>query len=129
MSDERPNTIISITAPEVPLPAGHYSHAVKTGNLVFVSGVLPVTVTPGADFSAQARAALELCRSILAAAGCGWEQVAQCTAYIVGVEYWPVFNHIYAQYLGAHKPARAIIPVAELHHDYLIEIQLTAACR
>ncbi|NDL65853.1 RidA family protein [Acerihabitans arboris] len=128
MPEEKTTLLHSIMTLEAPPPAGHYSHAVKTGNLVFVSGVLPVTVSPEADFTAQARAALDLCQHILAAAGCGWAQVAQCTAYIAGVEHWPTFNHIYAQYLQAHKPARAIIPVPELHHNYLVEIQLTAVC-
>ncbi|MEN3258670.1 RidA family protein [Sodalis endosymbiont of Spalangia cameroni] len=115
-----------ITAPDVPPPAGHYSHAVKTGNWVFVSGVLPVTVTPEADFAAQTEAALRQCQQILAAAGCGWPQVAQCTAYIVGITHWPVFNQCYAHFLQHHKPARAVVPVPALHHGYLIEIQLTA---
>ncbi|MBD1553087.1 RidA family protein [Pseudomonas typographi] len=116
-----------ITAAGVPAPAGHYSHAVKVGDLVYVSGVLPVTVAPEADFVAQAHAAMVLCEKILQAAGCTWAQVAQSTVYIAGVKYWPAFNEIYAQYLQAHKPARVIVPVPELHHGYLVEIQLTAA--
>lgn len=88
--------------------------------------MLPVTVSPQASFTAQAEAALNLCRHILAAADCGWPQVVQCTAYIVGIDHWPDFNRLYAQFLQDYKPARALMPVPALHHGYLIEIQLTA---
>lgn len=128
MSEQKNLALLSIEASDVPAPAGHYSHAMKVGDLVYVSGVLPVTVSPQADFTTQAHAAMESCQKILAAAGCTWTQVAQCTVYIAGVEYWPSFNEIYAHYLQAHKPARAIVPVPELHHGYLVEIQLTAVC-
>ncbi|MGL9774318.1 MAG: RidA family protein [Sodalis sp. (in: enterobacteria)] len=50
----------------------------------------------------------------------------QCTAYIVGIDHWPDFNRLYAQFLQDHKPARAVVPVPALHHGYLIKIQLTA---
>ncbi|MGL9774317.1 MAG: RidA family protein [Sodalis sp. (in: enterobacteria)] len=73
MTDTSHVALQCITAPDVPPPAGHYSHAVKAGNWIFVSGVLPVTASPKADFAAQAEAALNLCR--LAAADCGWPQV------------------------------------------------------
>jgi enamine deaminase RidA (YjgF/YER057c/UK114 family) len=44
----------------------------------------------------------------------------------VGVERWPEFNAIYAEIMGHHKPARAVVPVPELHYGFLIEIQLIA---
>jgi endoribonuclease L-PSP len=48
------------------------------------------------------------------------------TAYLVGVEYWPAFNAIYAEVLGNHRPARAVVPVPALHHGYLIELEAIA---
>lgn len=117
-----------ITAPSVPQPGGHYSHAARVGNLLFVSGVLPVAVRPSDSFEVQARAAMDQCQQVLEAAGCGWQHVAQSTIYIAGVAYWPEFNGIYAQYLKSHRPARAIVPVPELHHGYLVEVQVTAVC-
>ena len=48
--------------------------------------------------------------------------------YIVGVDHWPAFNDIYARFMGPHKPARAVVPVPELHHGFLVEVQMTA-CR
>ena len=45
------------------------------------------------------------------------------TAYIVGVENWPAFNRVYTEAFGNAKPARTVVPVAELHHGYLVEIE------
>lgn len=114
-----------IQAPSLPAPAGHYAQAVEAQGFVFVSGVLPAADAVG--FEAQARDALSRCHQVLLAAGCGWSDVVQCTAYIVGVAHWPSFNAVYADTFGAHRPARAVVPVPELHHGALIEIQLIAA--
>jgi 2-iminobutanoate/2-iminopropanoate deaminase len=116
---------------DAPQPAGHYSQAVGAGGFVFLSGMLPdraLTDPCRTGFTAQAEAVLRQCRAVLAAAGCTFADVVQCTAYIVGVEHWPAFDEVYAGFLGAHKPARAVVPVPQLHHGFLIEVQITA-CR
>lgn len=117
-----------IQSSKVPAPAGHYSQAVEAGGLVFVSGVLPGKPAEGEteSFERQVRASFAQCTNILAAAGCSLSDVVQCTAYLVGVERWPEFNAIYADIMGDHKPARAVVPVPELHYGFLIEIQLVA---
>jgi len=51
------------------------------------------------------------------------------TAYIVGVENWPAFNRIYAEVFGDAKPARTVVPVPELHHGYLVEVEAIAVRR
>jgi 2-iminobutanoate/2-iminopropanoate deaminase len=115
---------------EAPAPAGHYSQAVVSGGLVFVSGTLPSTKPPeraAASFEDQARAVLQHCERVLAAAGCRLDDVVQCTAYVVGIDNWPCFNRVYGEKFGAHRPARAVVPVPELHHGFLIEVQMTAA--
>jgi 2-iminobutanoate/2-iminopropanoate deaminase len=60
-------------------------------------------------------------------AGSSPERVLRVTAYVVGVENWPVFNRIYAELFGAAKPARTVVPVPELHHGYLVEIEAVAS--
>ncbi len=119
----------TIFTEEAPAPAGHYSQAVEASGLVFVSGTLPSTKPPEgppAGFEDQARAVLQHCERILAAAGCRLEDVVQCTAYVADIGSWPVFNRVYAERFGSHRPARAVVPVPELHHGYLIEVQMTA---
>lgn len=110
---------------------GHYVQATSFGNLVFVSGQLPVqpdgTHTFSGSFDVQARQAINNLLEIVKEAGSSISQLLKVTVYIVGVEYWPEFNKIYAEMLGDVKPARAIVPVPELHHGYLVEIDAIAA--
>ncbi|WP_353194637.1 RidA family protein [Pusillimonas noertemannii] len=107
-------------------PAGHYSPAVVCNGFVFLSGVLPATRQPD-DFKAEVGQVLEQSKKILARSGCGLADVVQCTAYIVGTGNWPAFNEVYASFFEQHKPARTVVPVPELHHGSLVEIQMIAA--
>ena len=117
-----------ITAATAPPAGGHYAHAVESNGLVFVSGVVPGKLAEGMvdSFERQTRRALGHCLAILNEAGCSFEQVVQTTVYIVGVAYWAEFNMIYQEVFGQHRPARAVVPVPELHHGFLIEIQMVA---
>jgi 2-iminobutanoate/2-iminopropanoate deaminase len=117
-----------IQAPGLPAPAGHYAQAVAAGGLVFLSGILPsrAELDAGAPFTQQCASVLAQCRQVLDAAGCTLGDVVQCTAYIVDVENWPAFNAVYAEAFGAHKPARAVVPVPALHHGFLVELQVVA---
>lgn len=117
-----------VQSPDLPAPAGHYSQAVAAGGLVFLSGILPAaSADPAtAGFEAQCGSVFEQCEKVLRAAGCGFADVVQCTAYIVGVENWPAFNALYASVFGTHKPARAVVPVPGLHYGFMVEVQLVA---
>lgn len=120
-----------IQSAELPPPAGHYSQAVAAGGLVFLSGILPARadVDPAAGFDAQCASVFDQCGKVLRAAGCEFEDVVQCTAYIAGVEHWPAFNACYARVFGEHRPARAVVPVPALHYGFLVEVQLVAQRR
>lgn len=122
-----------IIVPGSAAPAGHYSAGVRHGGLVYVSGQLGAradgTHTADEPFEVQVRAALDNVLRVLDAAGLGPADVVKVTAYIVGVENWPRFNAIYAEVMGEAKPARAVVPVPELHYGYLIELEAIAACR
>ncbi|MET0859218.1 MAG: RidA family protein, partial [Telluria sp.] len=115
-----------IQSTELPVPGGHYSQAVEANGLVFVSGILPsaVAVDALADFDKQCASVFDQAEKVLRAAGCGFADVVQCTAYLVGVDNWGAFDALYAGVFGAHKPARAVVPVPALHFGYLIELQL-----
>ena len=77
-------------------------------------------------FEVQAHQALANIIAIVEGAGLVRDRIAKVTAYLVGVEYWPAFNAIYAEVLGNHRPARAVVPVPALHHGYLIELEAIA---
>lgn len=119
-----------IATDRAPAPAGHYSQAVASGGFLFISGQLPIrpdgTALAGASFETQAAQAIDNLLAILAAAGGTPAQLVRVTAYIVDVTNWPRFNAVYAARLGEARPARSVVPVPELHHGCLVEIDAMA---
>jgi 2-iminobutanoate/2-iminopropanoate deaminase len=122
-----------ISTEGAPAARGHYSQAVVHGGVVYVAGQLPIV--PGepdrrlAGFDAQAEQVLSNVISILEASGSGADCILKATVYIADVAHWPAFNALYAGRLGAHKPARTVVPVAALHYGYLVEMDVIAALR
>lgn len=115
-----------------PPPKGHYSPAAAFGDLVFVSGQLPARDEqgrPAKDFGEQVRSAMQNLFSVLRSAGCEPADLLKVTAYIVGVEHWDEFNTVYAELMGDSKPARAVVPVPELHFGCLVEVEAIAVRR
>jgi 2-iminobutanoate/2-iminopropanoate deaminase len=113
-----------------PPPAGHYSPAVIANGFVFVSGQLPIP--PGATehkigpIEEQTEVCLRNVERVLKAAGSSLDRVVQMTVYVADGEMWGPVNATYAKVMGAHKPARAVVPVKDLHFGYQIEIQAIA---
>ncbi|MBT2337500.1 RidA family protein [Variovorax paradoxus] len=122
--------ITGILTDRAPTPAGHYTQAVVSGAHVFVSGQLPIRADgrPLDDdgFEAQARQAIQNMLEVVRAAGSSPQQIVKVTAYIVGIANWARFNAVYASMLPDACPARSVVPVAELHHGYLVEIDAIA---
>ena len=111
-------------------PGGHYSHAVAGGAFVFVSGQLPIapdgTKLNEALFAAQARQVLDNVANALAGAGSGINKLVQVRVYVTDIASWPEFNAIYAQWAGDARPARAVVPVPQLHYGFKIEVEAVA---
>jgi reactive intermediate/imine deaminase len=121
----------AISTPAAPAARGHYSQAVVHGGMVYVAGQLPIVPDAPelrlASFEEQARRVIDNVVAILDAAGSGADRIVKATVYIADVAHWPAFNAIYAEKLGAHKPARTVVPVAGLHYGYLVEMDVIAA--
>jgi len=120
-----------IDTTDAPPPRGHYSQAIVHNGLVFVSGQLPIdgdgeimNRAPAAD---QARAVMLNIEKILQAAGSGLDRLLQVTIYVTDIDFWPEVNQAYIEVMGDSKPARAVIPVRELHHGVVLEAQAIAA--
>ena len=111
-------------------PGGHYSHAVVAQGLVFVAGQLPIDASgrklTDARFEDQVRQVLHNVQTALQGAGSSKEKRVQVRVYVTDIALWPAFNQLYAQWLGTHRPARAVVPVPCLHHGLLIELEATA---
>jgi 2-iminobutanoate/2-iminopropanoate deaminase len=122
-----------VIAPEVAdlaRPGGHYSHAVRAGGFVFVAGQLPVAPDGRKlnqePFEGQARQVLANVDAALRSAGSSIDKLVQVRVYVTDIGHWPEFNAIYAEWAGAARPARAVVPVPLLHHGFLVEVEATA---
>ena len=120
-----------IYTPDAPTPAGHYSQAVVQDGLVFVAGQLGINPAnpkaPPGSIEEQTTQTLKNIEAILNAAGSSLDRVLSMTVFVSDIELWGAVNQVYTRVLGDHKPARAVVPVKELHYGYQIEIQATAA--
>ncbi len=109
---------------------GHYSQAIASNNLLFISGQLPVSADGSHNhdkpFEKQVELVLANLDAILQAGGSQRSNLLKVTVYITDLSKWGVFNELYAQFLGNHKPARAVVPVPELHYGYQLEIEAIA---
>ncbi len=116
-----------------PRPAGHYSPAIEHDGVVYVSGQLPMSLDTREPFTGdigeQTELALRNVEAVLNAAGSDLRHVLQMTIYVSDMELWGAVNAKYAEVMGDHRPARAIVPVKDLHFDTKIEIQAIAAVK
>ena len=123
----------AVSTDAAPAARGHYSQAIVHAGVAYVAGQLPIV--PGdpdrklADFDAQARQVIANVIAIAEAAGSSRDLILRTTVYIADISHWPAFNAIYAELLGAHRPARTVVPVAQLHYGYLVEMDAVAAVR
>lgn len=112
------------------LPGGHYSHAVKANGFVFVAGQLPIardgSKLMDAPFEQQVQQVLDNVAAALEAAGSATDLLVQVRVYVTDIASWPAFNDIYAKWIGSSRPARAVVPVPQLHYGFKIEIEAVA---
>ena len=108
---------------------GPYSQAVKAGNLVFVSGQLPINAQTGEmpeDIKAQTRESINNIKGILAEVGATLDNVVKTTVYLADMSYFVPMNEVYAEEFKAVYPARAAFAVKELPKQALVEIEVIA---
>lgn len=113
-----------------PAPRGHYAQGITFGELIFVSGQLPIspdgTAGEKGDIESQARQVLDNVSAVLSAAGSGLDKVLKATVYISDIQNWTIVDQVYKEYFGKHTPARAVVPTRELHFGYQIEMEVIA---
>jgi reactive intermediate/imine deaminase len=122
---------IKLTSPDtMASPGGHYSHAVTVNGFVFVAGQLPIardgTKLVDASFEEQVQQTLANVGAALKGAGSSIERLVQVRVYVTDIKAWPAFNAIYAAWIGNTRPARAVVPVPELHFGFKIEVEAVA---
>ncbi|MBD5134069.1 MAG: RidA family protein [Clostridiales bacterium] len=121
----------AIHTDNAPAAIGPYSQAVRWGNVVYVSGQLPIDPATGAfageDIAAQTRQSLTNIKNILAADGLDMSHVVKTTVMLKDIADFGAMNEVYAEFFTAPYPARAAYQVAALPKDARVEIECVAA--
>lgn len=121
-----------IDTPEAPRPRGHYSQAVRCGNMIFLAGQLPVI--PGEDetrfppdMEGQALQVMRNVQAILEAAGATLADIVNVQVLVPGDAQWKPFDEVYARFMGENRPARTVIRGSDMPiPGMLVEVTVTA---
>jgi 2-iminobutanoate/2-iminopropanoate deaminase len=119
-----------IATANAPKAIGPYEQAIKVGEFVYISGQIPLDPKTGnlveGDIKVQTRRVMENLKGILVASGSSLDRVVKATVFLKSIGDFAIMNEIYAEYLGAAKPARSTVAVADLPRGALVEIDLIA---
>jgi 2-iminobutanoate/2-iminopropanoate deaminase len=121
----------SVSSPLAPRPVGPYSAALRSTNLLFVSGQVPLDPTSGrmveGDIAAQTRRVLENVRALLDAANLSFAHVVRTTVFLADMNDFQAMNEVYASFFQEPYPARSTVQAARLPRDARIEIDAIAS--
>jgi 2-iminobutanoate/2-iminopropanoate deaminase len=120
-----------IETDRAPKAVGPYSQAIQCGDLLFVSGQIPIDPATGAfvggDIQTQARRVLDNVKGLLESQGLGMENVVKSTLFITDMKDFGVVNEIYATYFPSPPPARSTVAISGLARDAKIELEVIAS--
>jgi 2-iminobutanoate/2-iminopropanoate deaminase len=120
----------AVSTDAAPAAIGPYSQAIKAGNLLFLSGQIPLDAATGqiveGGIEAQTRQVFHNIGEILKAAGATFDNVVSASVFLADLNEFAKVNEIYATYFSSPAPARATVQVARLPRDCRVEIQVTA---
>lgn len=121
----------AVSTPHAPQAIGPYSQAVRMGDLLFLSGQIPLDPATGAliegDIATQTRRVFQNLGAILEAAGASFAHVARTTVYLADMADFAAMNEVYATFFGSPAPARSTVQAAGLPKNARIEIDLIAS--
>jgi 2-iminobutanoate/2-iminopropanoate deaminase len=119
-----------VTTNQAPSAIGPYSQAIKVGDFVFTSGLLPIDPTTEEIISGgvreQVKRVLDNLKAVLVAAGADITDVTKTTLYIRNMADFGIINEIYGEYFTSKPPARSCVEVARLPKDVLVEVEAIA---
>jgi len=120
----------AVSTDAAPAAIGPYSQAIRAGNMLFLSGQIPIDPKTGSlvdgGIDAQTRQVFHNIGAILTAAGATFDHVVTVGVFLADMNDFAKMNAIYAEYFSSPAPARATVQVARLPKDCLVEIQVTA---
>ena len=120
----------TVSTENAPGAIGPYSQAVKTGNMVFCSGQIPINPATGEfvseNVAEQSRQVLINLSAVLEAAGTSLNNVVKTTVFLADMNDFAAMNEVYARFFSENKPARATVQAARLPRDARVEIECIA---
>jgi 2-iminobutanoate/2-iminopropanoate deaminase len=118
---------------KAPRPVGPYSQAVRAGNLLFISGQIPLDPRTGelvkGDFRCAVERVMENIKAIVEAAGATMDDIVKVTVYIRDMSKFGEFNEAYSKYFRGPPPARVVVEVSRLPLDADVEVEAIAVLR
>jgi 2-iminobutanoate/2-iminopropanoate deaminase len=121
----------AVSSPDAPKAIGPYSQAVRAGQLLFVSGQVPLDPATGqivdGDIAAQTRRVFANLAAVLVAGGRSFADVVRTTVFLADMNDFAAVNEVYGRYFSEPYPARATVQVARLPKDARVEIDLIAS--
>ncbi len=121
----------AVSSPDAPKAIGPYSQAVRAGQLLFLSGQVPLDPATGlmvdGDIAAQTRRVFENLGAVLQAGGRSFSDVVRTTVFLADMNDFAAMNEVYGQYFSEPYPARATVQVARLPKDARVEIDVIAS--
>ncbi|UCH25163.1 MAG: RidA family protein [Trueperaceae bacterium] len=119
----------AVQTESAPAAIGPYSQAIRTGNLVFTSGQIPLhpdgTLVEG-GIEVQTTQVMHNLQAVLEAAGSSLEHVVKCTCFVADLNDFGAINKVYGSFFKKTPPARSAVEVARLPLDVKIEIEAVA---
>ena len=120
----------AISTSDAPKAIGPYSPAVRAGQMVFISGQVPIDPASGnlvdGDIAAQTRRVFDNLGALLKAAGLSYANVVRTTVFLADMNDFAAMNQTYATFFSEPYPARSTVQVSRLPKDARIEIDVIA---
>jgi 2-iminobutanoate/2-iminopropanoate deaminase len=120
----------TISTEKAPAAIGPYAQAVRAGELLFLSGQIPLDPATGqlvaGDVAAQTERVMQNLGAVLAGAGCGFGDIVRTTIYLIDLAQFAKVNEAYGRFFEAPYPARATVQVAALPRGAQVEIDAIA---
>ncbi len=120
-----------LSTEHAPKAIGPYSQGIQAGDLLFLSGQLPIDPAVGkivaADIEGQTKQSLTNIRAILESAGCTMDNVVKTTVFLKDINDFGKMNEVYKEFFTeGNYPARSAIQVAAIPQDARLEIEVVA---
>ena len=118
---------------KAPKAIGPYSQGVQVGDLLFLSGQIPVDPSTGEvvkhDIVIQTNQVMENIKAILESQQLSVQNIAKTTIFLQDMNQFTLVNEEYSKHLGDHRPARSTVEVSRLPKDVLVEIEVIASLK